>query len=84
MNFRELEAWRATVEMSVAEACDALGVTWSQWDGYRRRNEVPNPVSLACRAIYHRLDPWAPFAVKVKKRSSVAKASLANLKRGRN
>lgn len=57
MTGKQLSDWLKTMGWSAAEGARNLGVhpnTMSRW----KQAGAPEHVALACRALYHRLEPW--------------------------
>ena len=66
MTPQSFKEWRATMGFSQAEAAEALGLSKPAVENYDRgvrRDDgkpvkIPKTVALACRALFHKLDPW--------------------------
>lgn len=64
----DFKAWRKAMGYSQDRAANALGLSRTAVQNYdtgvRRGDggavEIPKHIALACTALYHRLDPWAP------------------------
>lgn len=66
MTPEQFKEWRQIMGFTQGEAALALGVSKPTIENYERgqRREdgrpvvIPLTVDLACRALYHRLEPW--------------------------
>lgn len=66
MTSDDFKTWRNTMQLTQAQAAEALGLTRETIVNYeagkRRDNgkpvEIPLAVAYACAAIYHELEPW--------------------------
>ena len=57
MSPNDLLGWRNRLELSQTQAAAELDVslrTYQRWES----KGAPIVVALACRAVYHRLNPW--------------------------
>ena len=57
MNARQFNDWLAAMDISGAEAGRLLGVSANTITRYKRRGG-PKMLSLACRALFHRMEEW--------------------------
>lgn len=57
MKASEFADWLKIMDISGAEAARMLGVHANTISKYRTEG-APVTVALACRALYHRLEPW--------------------------
>lgn len=66
MNSHEFKVWREAMGFTQDAAAEALGISKASVVNYesgKRREdnravEIPRSISLACSAIYHKLEPW--------------------------
>lgn len=66
MTAEDFKAWRKAMNLSQVEAAQALGLSRGSVENYERGSRlgdgrpvlIPRSISLACAALYHRLEPW--------------------------
>jgi transcriptional regulator with XRE-family HTH domain len=60
MTAMDLKRWLKTMNFTVAEGREAIGISRNTMERYLsgKADPLPLTVALACSAIYHRVLPW--------------------------